>query len=315
MIEKLKLMGDSALSRGLYDEAEGYYQRALDGLGNSSEEPLVAEALRGIARCCLARGDYVKAERSANRAMAIDEDYWGPGCAQVGDSYFIMAEASRYQGALGRAEYFYGSALEYKRFHLGDDHAEVALIYARLCLTSLIHGLSPGLDELIALCHHNFKRVPTARDFVSYLDLREMLVYLLEANRNLEAEQLYKQSISAFARLFGTRSLEVVELERAYGHACQSRAGQSLMLNWKTRVHDTTSRTDDNLDSKFETLMAQKQYEQAEQVLVVMLRVARDRHGEHSPEVLHCLQKYVRLLRLLNRPEDLAVIEKSMSCF
>ncbi|MBK9770718.1 MAG: tetratricopeptide repeat protein [Candidatus Obscuribacter sp.] len=186
MIEKLKLMGDSALSRGLYDEAEGYYQRALDGLGNSSEEPVVAEALRGIARCCLARGDYVKAERSANRAMAIDEDYWGPGCAQVGDSYFIMAEASRYQGALGRAEYFYGSALEYKRFHLGDDHAEVALIYARLCLTSLIHGLSPGLDELIALCHHNFKRVPTARDFVSYLDLREMLVYLLEANRNLE---------------------------------------------------------------------------------------------------------------------------------
>lgn len=99
-----------------------------------------------------------------------------------------------------------------------------------------------------------------------------MLVYLLEANRNLEPSSSYKQSISAFARLFGTRSLEVVELERAYGHACQKSSCQSLMLNWKTRVHDTTSRTDDNLDSKFETLMAQKQYEQAEQVLVVMLR-------------------------------------------
>src|SRR3984885_7194228 len=100
-------MADSALSRGLWDEAIGLYRRAIDRYGNSSEEPIVADCLRGIAKADIALGHFVEAEKSANRALAIDEDYWGGGCAQVGGSYFLMGEAARYHGALGRADFFY----------------------------------------------------------------------------------------------------------------------------------------------------------------------------------------------------------------
>jgi len=114
-------MADSALARGLWDEAAGLYQRAIERYGNSSDEPIVADCLRGLARANIARGRFVEAEKAANRGLAIDEDYWGGGCSQVGESYYLMAEAARYQGALGRAEFFYLEALTVSKLDVHQD--------------------------------------------------------------------------------------------------------------------------------------------------------------------------------------------------
>ena len=65
MYDDLKQMAESALTRGLYDEAERLYQRELQKHGNSSDDPIVADCLRGLAMAHLGQGRFVDAEKAA----------------------------------------------------------------------------------------------------------------------------------------------------------------------------------------------------------------------------------------------------------
>jgi len=306
-------MADSALARGLWDEADGLYQRAIQRYGNSSEEPIVAECLRGLARAHHARGRFFEAEKVANRALAIDEDYWGGGCAQVGECYFLMGEAARYQGALGRAEFFYLEALTVRRAHLGEEHIDVAWVRARIGLLGLIHGLYPDMDQVLLHCYDAFCKRPPTAEFVEFLDLPATLRMLVEQRRQGEADDLYRHSMQALERLLGYGNIESANLSRSYSHIQREILGNSVGLaTWHKKVVTTGILNEENFERQAREFIASGQYARAESVYLLQLRLARERYGEISSQVRHILLDYVTLLRRLERTGEAEAIERAV---
>jgi tetratricopeptide (TPR) repeat protein len=314
LFDNLQGMADSALARGLWDEAAGLYRRAIDRYGNSSEEPIVADCLRGIAKADIAQGRFVEAEKAANRALAIDEDYWGGGCAQVGESYFLMAEAVRYQGALGRAEYFYLEALTVRRAHLGEDHIDVVWVRARIGLLGLIHGLYPDLDVILRHCYEAFCSRPPTSEFVEFLDLPTMLRMLVLQRRQGEADDLYRHSMQKLELLLGHNNVESANLARSYSHIQREVLGSAVGLTtWHKQVVAPTIVNEENFERKAQEFIAGGQYAKAESVYLLHLRIARERHGEVSSEVRHILLDYASLLRRLEREAEADAIDRTVT--
>lgn len=314
MHDALQGMADSALARGLWDEAAGLYQRAIDRYGNSSDEPIVADCLRGLARADIARGRFVEAERAANRALAIDEDYWGGGCSQVGESYFLMAEAARYQGALGRAEFFYLEALTVRRAHLGEEHIDVVWIRARIGLLGLIHGLYPDLDVILRSCYEAYCVQPPTSEFIEFLDLPPTLRMLVSQKRQGEADDLYRSALTTLEHLLGRNNIESANLSRSYSHIHREVLGPAASLTtWHKQVMAAPVVTEENFTRKADEYIANGQYAKAESVYLLHLRLARERYGELSPEVRHILLDYVTLLRRLEREGEAAAIERTVA--
>ncbi|MBU6451174.1 MAG: tetratricopeptide repeat protein [Cyanobacteria bacterium REEB67] len=313
MIDNLQAMADSALARGLYDEAAGLYRRAIERYGNSSDEPVVADCLRGTARADLGRGRFVEAERAANRALAIDEDYWGGGCAQVGESYFLMGEAARFQGALGRAEFFYLEAFTVKRAHLGEDHIDVVWLRARIALLGLIHGLYPDLDQILIHCYEGYRHQPPTSEFIEFLDLPQMLRMLVQERRQAEADNLYRNAMSRFEHLLGYNNIESANLARSYGHIHRELLGSAAALtSWHKHVVTTGIVNEENFERQAKDFIAARQYDRAESVYLLHLRIARERWGETSPAVRHILMNYSTLLRQIERHAEADAIERNV---
>ncbi|MBS1996479.1 MAG: tetratricopeptide repeat protein [Cyanobacteria bacterium SZAS LIN-2] len=314
MFDNLQGMADSALARGLWDEAAGLYQRCIERYGNSSDEPIVADCLRGIARADIARGRFAEAERAANRALAIDEDYWGGGCSQVGESYFIMGEAARYQGALGRAEFFYLESLTVKRAHLGEEHIDVVWVRARIGLLGLIHGLYPDLDVILRSCYETFRVRPPTAEFIEFLDLPSTLRMLVSQRRQGEADDLYRTAQAALEQLFGRNNVESSNLARSYSHIQREILGSAASLtSWHKQVTVAAVVNEENFERRAQEFIANGHYSKAESVYLLHLRLARERHGEVSAEVRHVLVNYATLLRRLERDAEAAAIEKTVA--
>lgn len=303
----LKAMAESALSRGLYNEAERVFNQAIAAYGNSSEEPEVADCLRGLARVYLAQGRMPEAEKAANRALAIDEDYWGGGCLQVGEAYFLMAEASRYRGELGRSEFYYIESLGHREAHLGTKHIDVAQVRGRLALLGLIHGLYPDLEELVLSAYKVWEVAPSTDEFIEFLDIKQMLRYFLEQNRRLDADKLYRSSSQFLEYMFGRSHRELLALRQFWGVKSSPFTGSAApaMLEWQNRV--TASGADSNFAEKVRLHIANLEYDKAESVLLLQLRLARQRafaHDGKSAEVRGVLAEYAALLRLWERSAD-----------
>lgn len=313
----LKNMAESALSRGLYEEAERVFKQAIDSYGNSSEEPEVADCLRGLSRVHLACGRYVDAEKAANRALAIDEDYWGGGCPQVGEAYFLMGEAVRYQGELGRAEFFYVESFGHRQAHLGDEHIDLAQVRGRLVLLGVIHGLYPDLLNLAADTYRVWERAPSTDEFIEFLDLKQMLRCFIESGRRLDADQLFRSSLAVLEQLLGVNHRELVLLKQFYGMrpSVGGAAGQGglnggALSGWHSRVVTATMGGDDHFDEKVRLHISKLEYARAESVLLLQLRLARQKFGESSPEVRRVLSSYVSLLSLWERHGDAEKIRR-----
>jgi len=307
MHDNLQLMAESALSRGLYAEAEGLYQRLLHRHGNSSDDPVVADCLRGLASAYLGLNRFVEAEKSANRALAIDEDYWGGGCLQIGEAYFLMGEASRLQGFLGRAEFFYLEAITHRVAHLGAQHTAVAQVNARLALLGLIHGLYPDLDQMLLSCYAIYQTSPSHAEFIEFLELPATFRFFSEQGRRVEAESLYKNALAALETLFGRGHRELANLSRSF--TFYAGGGMPTLQQWQKRA--TASATlGENLDQKAEQYIANLEFDKAESIYLLHLRLAREQRGEHAPEVRHILTNYVSLLRRWERHDDALRIEK-----
>jgi len=310
MYDDLKQMAESALTRGLYDEAVRLYQRELEKRGNSSDDPIVADCLRGMALAHLGQGKFVEAEKAANRALAIDEDYWGGGCLQVGEAYFLMGEASRLQGFLGRAEFFYLESLPHRIAHLGPAHVDVAQVQARLALLGLIHGLYPDLNDMLLGCYRVYEVTPSTSEFIEFLGLPAMLRFFSEQNRRVEAESLYKNSMEALETALGRTHRELANLTRSWSYyAGSSKMSAPTLNSWQKRVTSSIA-VDENLEKRAEQHIANLEYDKAENVYVLHLRLARERYGEFAPEVRHILANYAKLLRRWERLADAVRIEK-----
>lgn len=291
----------------------GLYRRAIERHGNSSDEPVVAECLRGIAKANIAQGRFVEAEKAANRALAIDEDFWGGGCAQVGESYFLMGEAARYHGALGRAEYFYLEALNVRRAHLGEEHIDVAWVQARIALLGLIHGLYPDLDDILSHCYESFCRRPPTGEFIAFLDIPPMLRMLVVSKRQAEADDLYRHTMEKLGTLLGRSNLESANLARSYSAIQTEVLGSAAGLTaWHKQVVTTGIVNEENFDRRAQEFIANGQFAKAESVYLLHLRLARERHGEVSNEVRHILLGYSTLLRRLDRQDEANAIERTV---
>lgn len=307
MSDNLQLMAESALTRGLYGEAEGLYQRLLAKHGNSSDDPIVADCLRGLASAYLGLNRFVEAEKAANRALAIDEDYWGGGCLQVGEAYFLMGEASRLQGFLGRAEFFYLEAMTHRLGHLGPSHTAVAQVNARLALLGLIHGLYPDLNEMMLSCYAIYETSPSHAEFIDFLELPATFKFFHEQGRRVEAEALFKNAMNALETLFGRSHLELANLTRSY--IFYAGGGAPNLQQWQRRV--TASITlGENMEQKAEQYIATLEYDKAESIYLLQLRLTREQRGEYAPEVRHILINYSTLLRRWQRNDDAMRIEK-----
>jgi tetratricopeptide (TPR) repeat protein len=313
-MDNLHIMADSALTRGLYDEAAGLYKRAIDRWGNSSDEPEVADCLRGLARADLARGRFVEAEKGANRALAIDEDYWGGGCAQVGESYFLMGEAARCQGALGRAEFFYLEALTVRRAHLGENHIDVVWLRARIALLGLIHGLYPDIDQILSHCYEHYQYQPPTAEFVEFLELPGTLRMLLREKRQSEADNLYRNAQARLEHLFGHNNVECANLARSYSFIQREILGKSAALaTWQKHVTSVGILNEENFERQAREFIANGHYDKAESVYLLHLRLARERFGETSPQVRHILMDLATLLRRVERNKEAEKIERMVS--
>ncbi|CAN5571293.1 hypothetical protein BH11CYA1_BH11CYA1_30680 [soil metagenome] len=310
MYDDLKQMAESALLRGLYDEAERLYRRELQKHGDNSDDPIVADCLRGMAMAHLGQGRFVDAEKAANRALAIDEDYWGGGCLQVGEAYFLMGEASRLQGFLGRSEFFYLEALPHRIAHLGPTHVDVAQVQARLALLGLIHGLYPDLREMILGCYKVYEATPSTSEFIEFLGLPAMLRFFSEQNRRVEAESLYKNSMEALEAALGRSHRELGNLQRSWAfYAGSSTMSLPTLNSWQKRVTSSVA-VDENLEKRAEQHIVNLEYDKAENVYLLQLRLGRERFGEFAPEVRRILANYATLLRRWERTQDAVRIEK-----
>jgi hypothetical protein len=215
----------------------------------------------------LAKGRFVDAEKAANRALAIDEDYWGGGCLQVGEAYFLMGEASRLQGFLGRAEFFYLESLPHRTAHLGSAHVDVAQVRARLALLGLIHGLYPDLNEMIIGCYRVYEVTPSTSEFIEFLGLPAMLRFFTEQNRRVEAEALYKNSMEALEATLGRSHRELGNLTRSWSfYASSPKLAAPTLTSWQKRVTSSLA-VDENLEKRAEQHIAKLEYEKAENVI------------------------------------------------
>lgn len=326
MYGNLRTMAESALTRGLYDEAERVFGQAIQSYGNSSDEPEVADCLRGLAKVYLAKGRMAEAEKSANRALAIDEDYWGGGCLQVGESYFLMGEASRYQGELGRSEFFYLESLGHRQAHLGSEHIDVAQARGRLALLGIIHGLYPDLPQLLTGAYRVWQVAPSTSEFIEFIDLKQMLRYFIDQGHRLDADLLYRNSTALLEQVFGRAHHELVSLKQFYGVRSAPGAGaggasglgagsglganKAALSGWQQQVKAATVGGDNNFDEKVRLHIANLEYDKAEIVILLQLRLAREKEGEKSPEVRRVLSSYVSLLRRWERHGDAEKIAK-----
>ncbi|MFN6964376.1 MAG: sigma 54-interacting transcriptional regulator [Pyrinomonadaceae bacterium] len=90
----LDSLGELNILRGKYAEAERYLNEAVAIAREGKREWYVAQAMRNLARCCLAQGDLARASRTARETIEL--------CRQIGDKHYInMAGLVLAEAALG----------------------------------------------------------------------------------------------------------------------------------------------------------------------------------------------------------------------
>jgi hypothetical protein len=113
--------------------------------------------------------------------------------------------------------------------------------------------------------------------------------------------------------LLGYNNIESANLARSYGHIHREILGSAAALtSWHKHVVTTGIVNEENFERQAREYIAARQFDRAESVYLLHLRVARERYGETSGEVRRILMNYSTLLRQIERTAEAEAIERNV---
>ena len=116
--------------------------------------------------------------------------------------------------------------------------------------------------------------------------------------------------MEALEATLGRTHRELGNLTRSWSfYASSPKLAAPTLNSWQKRVTSSIA-VDENLEKRAEQHIAKLEYDKAENVYVLHLRLARERYGDYAPEVRHILANYAKLLRRWERVADAVRIEK-----
>jgi tetratricopeptide (TPR) repeat protein len=192
-------------SKGLYDEAEPLFVRALEIRENQldSEHPDVAASLNNLARLYESQGRYDEAESLFVRSLEVRQRQLGEDHPHVAVSLSNLASIYQSQGQYNEAETLYRQSLQINGQQLGADHSNFAASLNNLAGLYELQGRyeeakpllirSLGITEQqlgsdhpnVAVCLHNLAEL-----------------YRSQGSYN-QAEELHRQSLEIWERQLG----------------------------------------------------------------------------------------------------------------
>lgn len=145
----LDSLGELCILRGDLRQAEKHLLKAVETAREKKREWYEAQAMRNLARCYLARGDYEAASKKARETMEL--------CKEIGDKHYanmaglIAAESALYQGAADECENYLQTIEE-------NDPSSDFFVLGHIQRIRGLEALDEGNDEMAV---HHFNRTLT----------------------------------------------------------------------------------------------------------------------------------------------------------
>jgi tetratricopeptide (TPR) repeat protein len=258
--------------QGKYQEAESLYQRALCIEENTlpPDDPDLAFSLNNLADLYEERGDYQQAETLYQRALAIRELSVGADHPDTAQSLNNLAGLYEDQGKYQEAETLYQRALHIYEHVLGDEHVETARVLNNLAYLFRQQGNYRQAEAFFQRAIKIYEQTlePDHPDTANTLNNLGWLYHLMKDDER--AERLLKQGLDIRERVLGPE-------------------------------HPDTALS---LKALTELLIHQRRYEQAEPLYRRVLAISQQVSGPQHPDVVRVLERYNKLLELMNEQKQ-----------
>ena len=184
-------------SRAYYSKAEPIYQQALNiaeyTLG--AENPLVAEALYGLADLDRVQGKYELAEPPFLKAIRIGEEMLGPEHPQVATSLNSLGHLYWNQGKFAEAESLFQKAIQIREKALGPEHPQVATSFNSLGLLYLNQGKFAEAESLFQKAIQIREKILGPEHSLLATSLTNLGTLYLQQGKYELAETLYQRAL------------------------------------------------------------------------------------------------------------------------
>ena len=288
-------------AQGQYDEAETYYQQAIQVARNLPEPdlPNLATSLSNLAQVFRQQGNFAAAESLFLESLDIRQDYFGEQHLSVAISLSGLGNLYGEQGRYEEAAHLLGQALEIERSELGDRHPEVAISLNNWA--AVIEDLDrydeaeQAYLEAISINREHFgdqhPKVTT--------NLNNLALLYSDQGRYEEAEEHHLQAIAIETELFGEEhpalAIDLNNLAILYkdqGRYAEAEAlyARALSINREHLGdrHPDVATILSNLGGLYEN---KGHYSESENLLLEAISIFEENFGKVHPEISTTLSK------------------------
>jgi non-specific serine/threonine protein kinase/serine/threonine-protein kinase len=300
-------MGITYKDLGLYDEAQGQLERALDlrrrELGENHVDTLTTAADLGLV--LRRRGDSAKAEALLVSLLAASRRALGDAHPTTLQTMADLAGNYQDQGKFAEAEPLFVGALEARRRTQGSDHPDTLATMNNLSLLYRSEGRYSESEALIKEALDRSRRVRGEEHPGTMMNMNNLGALYYFQNRPAEAIPLFEKVLELRRRALGAEHPDTVmtttNLATLYARQGQFAEGERLhkeALEIRLRVsgpmHPETLTGLTNLAAMYST---QGRYAEAEPLFVRSLEGRRKVLGDRHPATLATIEAYGEMSR------------------
>ena len=293
--------------RGLYDQAQPWYEQCLEVTKKRLEEEHlhVATSLKNLAYLYKNQGRYKEAEPLFLQALDMRKRLLGEKHPDVATSLNNLANVYDDQGQYTKAEPLYLQALDMRKRLLGEEHPEVAETLSDLGLIYWRQGRYEEAEPLYLQALDMGKRLLGEEHPKVAIRLNNLANLYKNQGRYEEAEPLYLQALEMIKRLLGEEHPDVAtnlnDLANLYTDQGQYKEAEPLFLQaldlYKRLLGEEHPWVAIGLNNLANLQRDQGRYEEAEPLYLQALDMDKRLLGEEHPYVAIGLNNLANLYR------------------
>jgi serine/threonine protein kinase/tetratricopeptide (TPR) repeat protein len=289
-------IGDTYVDLGLYPEAQGQIELALDlrhrVLGDAHRDTLTS--MQKLAIADWYQGKYTQAEPLLTKVLEVRRRVLGEEHPDTASSMNDLALVHWYRGEYGSAEPLFTKALAVRRRLLGQDHPETLSTMNDLAGLYVQQGKYADAEPPLTMVLQVRRRVLGAEHPNTLLSMNNLAVVVWDEGQYAAAEPLLRTVMEIKQRVLGQEHPETLSTINNLAGLYRDEGKYVLAEPMLTRVLDMRRRVlgPDNPDTLISTnnlgllYMYQSRFALAEPLLTKALEVRRRILGEEHPDTL-----------------------------
>ncbi|KAL2861070.1 uncharacterized protein BJX67DRAFT_386084 [Aspergillus lucknowensis] len=204
-ISNISSIGLELESRGMHQEAEQMYRKALEKCEKllGAKHPRTLASTSHLGLCLWRQGKYKKAERFLRTALEGYEVVRGTDHLETLASLRNMGAVLQSQGKYEQAEEKYRCALEGYKQLLGPESSDVTATIAGLGSVFESQGKFAEAKRMYQQEHENYEKVSGKKDPATLMRLENLGSFLLKEGNYEEAETKLRQAKEGFEDVLG----------------------------------------------------------------------------------------------------------------